>query len=203
MQWPSDFLKSEDSKILSKSAKLYFTDAIVSKSAKIYFTDAIVSKSANYILQMRLCQNQPNYILQMRLCQNQPNFFFQMRWPDGHWPEEGSWPLPSFPPSPSPSSNPPLSQVGGRQLLLNSWVIFVRNVQCSLSIFVKGIVKRFSITISFYDHLSKEHPDIFLWLANDDPLPSAKCRIKSPVKCDAEKSMQQKYKKSAEKSMQQ
>ena len=38
--------------------------------------------------------------------------------------------------------------------------------------------------------LSKEHPDIFLWLANDDPLPSAKCRIKSPVKCDVEKSMQ-------------
>ena len=75
----------------------------------------------------------------------------------------------------------------------------MRNVQCLLSSFVKGIVKRFSITISFYDNLSKEHPDIFLWLANDDPLPSAKCRIKSPVKCDDEKSMQQKYNKSAEK----
>ena len=79
----------------------------------------------------------------------------------------------------------------------------MRNVQCSLSMFVKGIVKRFSITISFYDNLSKEHPDIFLWLANDDPLPSAKCRIKSPLKCDAERSMQQKYQKLAEKSNQQ
>ena len=37
-----------------------------------------------------------------------------MQWPDGHWPSEGSWPLPFFPPSPSPSFNLPLSQVGER-----------------------------------------------------------------------------------------
>ena len=54
------------------------------------------------------------------LCQNQPKCIFQMRWPSGHRPEEGIWPLPSFSLLLSLSYNPRLSQVG--QILVMLYV---------------------------------------------------------------------------------
>ena len=72
---------------------------------------------------------------------------FQMQWPDGHWPSEGSWPLPFFSPSPSPSFNLPLSQVGDRfkRFITLKVISMLRNV--SRTKFCKNDFLQFFFTV--------------------------------------------------------